>query len=243
MKLKFIPIAATLLVLSVVTACTPAAATPAADASKPTVRQLNVSGHGQVFLTPDVAYIYIGVETKADNVAQALSQNTDSAQGIASALKNLGVDAKDIQTSAFNVSPQQEFDPQGQIKGTVYVVNNTVYVTVRDLTKLGQILDTVVKSGANSINGIQFDVLDKSKALSQARQMAIDDASKQAAEIAKAVGVQLGPVDSVNVYTSGSPVPMFEGKGGTLSAAPAQVPVSAGQMILAVDANLVYEIK
>jgi len=242
MKNKYTWIAAALLVIMSMAACTPAA-TPAADASKTTVRQMNVSGHGQVFLTPDVAYIYIGVETKADNVAQALSQNTDSAQGVASALKNLGVDPKDIQTSAFNVSPQQEFDPQGQPKGTVYVVDNTVYVTVRDLSKLGQILDTVVKSGANSINGIQFDVLDKSKALSQARQMAIDDASKQAIELAKAVGVTLGPVDSVNVYTSGSPVPMFEGKGGALSAPAAQVPVSAGQMILAVDANLVYEIK
>ena len=101
-------------------------------------------------------------------------------------------------------------------------------------------LDTVVNTGANSINGIQFDVKDKETAIAQARTLAIESAKKQAVEIAKAASVQLGNVIGVGV-SSGTPIPLFEGKGG--NAASAQVPVSAGQMVITADATITYEIR
>jgi uncharacterized protein YggE len=154
------------------------------------------------------------------------------------------VDAKDIQTNAFNVYPQQQFGPQGEVLKTTYAVDNTVFVTVRDLSKLGQILDVVVQNGANAINGITFDVLDKTKALSQVRQLAVTDARQQAQQLADAAGVKLGNLISLNVYQSNGPVPVFGGKGGiAANAAGAPVSVSAGQMVLSMDAALAYEIK
>jgi len=209
---------------------------------QPPQRVINVTGSGQVYLTPDVAYINVGVHSVADTVGEALKLNNSQAIAVASSLKELGVDVKDIQTNAFNVYPQQQFGPQGELIKTTYAVDNTVFVTVRDLAKLGQMLDVVVQNGANSINGISFDVLDKSKAQAQVRQMAVLDARKQAQELADAAGVKLGDLMSLNVYSSSSPVPAFGGKGGVVNTA-AAVPVSAGQMVLSMDASLVYEIK
>jgi uncharacterized protein len=239
MKRSLVFIAAVSLIVLVLTACT---AAPANSKSEVT-RQLNASGTGRVFLKPDVAYVYIGVNSRAKSVTEALQDNNNKAQSISQALTGMGVDAADIQTSAFNVFPQQQVGPNGETLGTEYVVDNSVYVTVRDLQKLGQMLDTVVQSGANSINGVQFDVNDKETALSNARQMAIEDAKKNAQELAKAGGVELGNLITLNVYGSPAPVAMFEGKGGVGSAAANNVPVSAGQLILTVNADLSYEIR
>lgn len=216
--------------------------TPAANPNQP-VRQMSVNGTGEIYVIPDIAYINIGVHTKSETVTDALSQNNGQAQAVVSALGELGVDAKDIQTTAFNVYPQQEYGPSGELLRTVYAVDNTVYVTVRDLSKLGQILDAVVRSGANNINGISFDVKDKAKALTEARQKAIDDAKAQAEEIAKASGVTLGPIQNVSVYVNNVPQPVYEGKGGAMAAASSTVPVSAGQLTITANASITYEIK
>jgi uncharacterized protein len=203
---------------------------------------MSATGEGKVFLTPDIASVSVGVHSQGKDVNEALGENNAKAQSIADALKALGVDPKDIQTSAFTISPQQQTGPNGEITGEIlYMVDNTVNVTVRDLTKMGQILDTVVKSGANNIYNIQFDVTNKEAAVDQARKMAIDNAKKLAGQIAEESGVTLGAINSVNVSSNPAPVPMYEGKGGM--AASANVPVASGQLAVIVDATVTYELK
>jgi uncharacterized protein YggE len=249
MKTNFLWIAISLLMAVILGACAagaPLASAPATPSpvGANTTRQINVTGTGMVFITPDVAYVNIGVHSQADTVTDALAQNNDQAQGVSNALKGLGVDPKDIQTSSFNVYPQQQLGPNGDVQKTVYMVDNTVYVTVRDLSKLGQLLDAVTKAGANSINGIQYDALNKSQALSQARDLAIQDARSQAQELVKAAGVTLGPIDTINLSSTNPPVPIGMVKGGgAMSQAAPQVPVSAGQLELTIDASITYEIK
>ena len=206
------------------------------------IRTLNAIGEGKVYLVPDLAYVNIGVHSEASSVAEALAQNNTQAQAIQKALTDMGVDVKDIQTSAFNVYPQQQQPPKPDgTQGTpvtVYVVENTVSVTVRDLQKLGDLLDKVVSSGANNIYGVQFDVSNKEAALSEARKQALQDADRQAKEIASAAGVALGPIQSLNVSTGGLNGPVYSGKGGF--AAEASVPVSAGQLVITASANVTY---
>lgn len=204
-------------------------------------RTVAVSGSGRVTLTPDVAYVFIGVHSQAEAVADALSENNKKAQSIIETLTGLNIDAKDIQTSSFNIYPQQQFDNEGKPTKMIYMVDNTVNVTVHDLTILGKLLDSTVRSGANSINGISFDVLDKSKAISEARKLAIDDARKQAEDMATAAGVKLGELVSLNASTINSPSPMYDAKGGAMAVS--QVPVSAGQLVITVDVSMVYIIK
>ncbi len=208
------------------------------------VRTISAQGNGFVYIVPDIAYINVGVRVDADEVSEALAANNVQANAIADALAALGVDKADIQTSNFNVYPMQDWGPDGQISRKYYVVENTVFVTVRDLTKLGNLLDTVVSSGANTINGISFDVQDKSAAEAEARDKAIADARLEAEAIAAASGITLGDIQTVNVYTSGVVTPMYESKGiGGAMAYDAAAPISAGQLKVSADANIVFEIK
>jgi uncharacterized protein YggE len=210
----------------------------------PSVRSVTVTGTGDVYVTPDVAYIDIGVQNTASTVTDALKQNTAQAQAIRTALTALNVDDKDIQTSNFSVNPQPQYAPDGTLKSTLYSANNTVSVTVRDLSSLGKILDAVVNSGANTINSISFDLLNKDDAYSQARQKAVDDARTQAEALAKAAGVQLGDVQTINVYSVNPVVPAYEGKGGAMvSTTNSAVPIATGQMLVSVQVNIVWAIK
>jgi hypothetical protein len=241
---KFYLLLTGLVALALMTACTPAANVVAQDYGKPNnIRQLTASGTGEIFLTPDVAYVYIGVQSKLPNVAEALQDNNARAQSVSKALVALGVDAKDIQTSAFNVYPFQEYGPMGEPMESTYMVDNTVLVTIRDLQSLGKILDASVKAGANSINGVNFDVEEKAEFLSEARKLAIEKAKTNAEELAAAAGVELGLLNNLNVYSVGGPTPFYEGKYMGLGGGGGQVPVSAGQLILTVNADLTYEIK
>jgi uncharacterized protein YggE len=206
------------------------------------VRTLAVAGQGKAYLTPDVAYINIGVHTEGSDVAEALSNNTAQANKVSAALKAMGIDAKDIQTTNFNIYPQQQFGPNGEVLSSKYMVDNGVYVTVRDLSQLGALLDAAVKAGANQINGIQFDSSQKEKAITDARKAAIANARSQADEMAQATGVKLGDVQTINAFNSG-PIPMFDAKGGAQLGAGGSVPVSAGQLVITVDVNLTFAIQ
>lgn len=216
---------------------------PVAMTTYPNIRTLSASGSGKVAIVPDVAYINIGVRVDADEVSDALSKNNIQANEISEALQSFGVDAKDIQTSNFNVYPMSDYGMDGQISRKYFVVENTVYVSVRDLSKLGEILDAVVRSGANTINGITFDVTDKASAQAQARDMAIQNARAEAEAIAATAGVKLGNLQSVNVYSNSAPVPMYDAKGYGGMELAGSVPVAAGQLLITVEANVTYEIK
>jgi len=235
---KYIVLIGLILVVVFLSAC----ATPSTtQATTPPLRTLNVSGSGKVFITPDIAWISIGVHTEGENAADAVAKNSGQAQKITDAIKGMGIDPKDIQTTNFNISPQQKYDDKGQMTGIIYVVDNTVYVTIRDLTKIGGLLDEVTKAGANNVYGIQFDLADKTSATSEARKLAVESARTQAQELAQAAGVTLGAVQTINTYNS-YPVSVYDSKGGGAMAA-SDVPISPGQLSLTVEVNIVYEIK
>jgi uncharacterized protein YggE len=228
-----------LVLIGALSACT---TTPIEVTTSPMTRTLSSTGLGEVYIAPDIAYINIGVHTEADEVSTAMSENSAQAQSVASALTALGVDGKDIQTTNFSIYPMTRYDNMGQMTGTYYSVDNSVYVTVRDLSLLGQLLDAVVQSGANTINGISFDVQDKDTAVAQAREMAIADAKAQAEAIATAADVKLGDLQSISISENGTYTPVYEGKGGAYVSS-ANVPVSAGQLVVSVSAYMTYEIK
>jgi len=239
MKKSLLVIVASIMAVMSLAAC----AGSGQPAGMPNLRTLSASGSGEVYLVPDVAYINVGIRVDADEVSDALSKNNAQANSISEVLQQLGVDKKDVQTSNFNVYPMMDYGIDGQVSRRYYVVENTVYITVRDLTSLGKLLDAVVRSGANTINGISFDVLDKTTAEAKARDMAIANAKAEAEAIAASAGVKLGNLQSVNVYTGGIAVPMYDAKGIGGAAMDSVVPISAGQLKINVEASVIYEIK
>jgi uncharacterized protein YggE len=240
MKTKIIFVIAILLVGTVLSACVPSSVTVQAQ---PPQRTITVSGTGKVTLTPDIAYISIGVHTQNASAKDAVAENNTQAQAVIIAIKGFGVADKDIQTTNFSIYPQQQYDANGKVTGIIYVVDNTVYVTIRDLKKLGDLLDSTVSSGANNINSIEFDLADKTAALSQARLAAVADAKKQADELTKATSVMLGQVQTISYYDSTPPVTLQYAKSDILAPAAAPVPVQAGSMQITTTVTIVYELK
>ncbi len=207
-------------------------------------RTINVTGNAQVILSPDIAYISIGVHTEAQTAKDAVANSNTQTQAVIDAIKSQGVDGKDIQTTNFSVYQQTKTGPNGENQGTYFSTDNTVYVTMRDLTKIGSILDAAIAAGANNIYGITFDVQNKDAATQTGRDQAMADAQAQAEQLAKASGASLGPVQSITYYGN-SPTPIYydnkamaAGVGGGGS-----VPISSGQLTLTVSVNVVYELK
>jgi len=244
MKRTILSVFAVLTLALLMTSCAPAQTTT----NNPQVRTINVNGTGSVQMQPDIARVSIGVNTQDPDVSKALNDNTAASNAIKQTLLDMGVAEKDIQTSNFNVYPQQQQNmpatsdtPAEPQTHTVFVVQNTVTVIVRQLDSLGDILSAVVDQGANTINGVTFDVEDTSAAYAEARQKAIEDAASQAQAIADAAGVKLGEISSISMGDGGSPVKtadLLAGQGGGGS-----VPISSGTLSIQVTANIVYEIK
>ncbi len=240
MKKNYLAFALLAVLALTLSACGPTTVNQAAPES---LRTLNVSGVGVVYLTPDIVYINIGVNTQRENAADAVAINKEQTSAVIQAIKDFGVDPKDIRTTNFSIWSNPQYDPAGQITGTNYAVDNTVNVTVRELDKLGDLLDAAIQAGANSIYSIQFDVENKDEAVKQARTQAVEDAKTEAQELADASGLSLVQIENINYYES-SPTPFFEGKGGGGGAASeAAVPIQPGQLAVSVTVNLTYSIK
>ena len=230
-----------LLILAMVLgACGTAAAQ--GEQTQPEPRTLNVNGKAEMTLTPDIAYINIGVHTENKDATEAVSSNNSQAQQIMDALKAAGVAEKDMSTINFSIYPSFQYNDDGTLKTTVYMVDNTVKVTVRNLQQIGSLLEDAVSAGANNIGGIQFDVADKSAAISEARAAAISNAQANALEIAQAAGVTLGDIQNISFYDNNQPSPIMYGKGLDTAAPSMAVPVTPGQMSISVEVNIIYQI-
>jgi hypothetical protein len=156
-----------------------------------------VNGTGSAFAAPDVARIQIGVQSRASTAQQAVADNSAKQAAVIDALKKKGVDAKDIQTINFSVNAERRATSGGDtIIG--YVASNMVRVTIRKIDQVGAILDAVVTAGANQIYGISFGLSDPDSLMNEARNKAVANARAKAEGLAKAAGVKLGKVITIN---------------------------------------------
>lgn len=205
------------------------------------LRQVTVIGHGEVKVVPDTAIISIGVETAGKTAKEALNANNTQAADIQKKLTELKIDAKDIQTSGFNIYPTYNNNDQ-QITG--YRVSNTVTVKIRDLTKVSGLLDQVVQAGANSIYGISFTVDNPRALLDQARTQAMQDAKARADLLAKAGGASVGEVQIITENVGSVPVPIAAyARGALASDTDSSVPVQSGEQTVGIDVQVTYALK
>ncbi len=219
--------------------------------SEQPVRNVSVSGQGQIDLQPDLAIIEVGVNTQAKDASAALSQNNTKMTALITALKQAGVADQDIQTNVVQLQPQySSTDSAGtgqagssspvtlpQLIG--YQATNLVSVRSKALDKLGGLLDAVVKAGGNRIDGIRFEVSDPSQALDQARQAAWNDARHKAEQLAQLAGAQLGDVMTIN-ETSNTPVPIA--RNTFMASASANVPIQPGSQTIQVDIQVTWSL-
>ena len=215
---------------------------------------IEVNGNGIVYAEPDIAKVTIGVITEASTSTQAMANNANKMTGAVSAIKSVGIPAKDIQTATISVEPEYAsenpsnsgmiYPPPAKQNITGYKATNTVTVTVRDLSKAGAVIDAAGSAGSNEIRGVTFMLSDElqSRVYQEALQKAIMDGAAKAKNISTAAGIADYKLKSISESGSRFPVYSYEGAGGAMmaKAAAAPTPVSAGEAKVEASVSMKY---
>ena len=176
----------------------PAAAQAPMQTIIPDATILDVSAIGRVVRTPDIATIRAGVVTQAPTAAAALAENAARMARVIAALKASGVAARDLSTSNVSLSPQYRYADNQPPVVTGYQAANTVSVKFRDVAKSGSVLDALVKSGANQIDGPAMSLDNPDAALDEARTDAVKRARARASLYAQASGLRVDRIVSIS---------------------------------------------
>ena len=212
-----------------------------ASADEADLRRITVTGKGRVAAAPDMATLRLGAAAEAKEAAEALRLTSEITQRILDRLGEAGIEARDIQTSGLSLSPLRQNYREGseQQPGIAgYAAANGVTVRVRDLDRLGAVLDAVVSDGANTLNGLSFGLQEPRPLMDEARRLAVADARTKAELYAGAAGVTLGKLLSLDERGGGSPGPYM----AEMSMARSDVPVAAGEMDVTAEVQIVFEI-
>lgn len=215
-------------------------AAPVQDDTAP-VRMIAVSGTGRVTGTPDQAVITIGVQITAPTLAEASQQASSNMTKVLDAIKQQGVDPKDIQTSIYSVNPITNYKEGQPPKITGYQIMNVVSVTVKDLDKVGSVLDAGMSAGANYLGGVTFSIADLKPLQTEARTAAVKDAQNKAQTLAQAAGVKLGRVLTITEGATNTPPPVPY-RSAVAADAVAPGPVQAGSLEITTDVEMRFEI-
>jgi len=203
----------------------------------------SVSGEGEITMIPDIAVVSAGVRAQSDTVTSAQEELNSTMNAIANAVKQLGINEKDIKTTRYSISPIYDYDtPERSITG--YEADATLSIKVRKLNNANQVIDAATANGANQVGGITFDVDDKTKAENQARELAVKDAKSKAEQAARTAGFTLGKIIHYSEDGGASPRPVMMGKlslDSVQEAPPTQV--EPGSTELTVQVTLSYEIR
>jgi len=212
-------------------------------------RTITVVGEGQITIKPDIAQTNIGVEVIAPTVKEASTQAADTMTAVLAALKEEGIAEGDIQTAGYNVWVERPYNPEGIPSETfLYHMGNNVVVTIRDLDKIGAILDAAIEAGANNIYGVTFNVADPSPLKGEAREKATDDALAKAQALAVLNQAELGDLISVSEIIGGSGGGYYPGGfnpffGGAAGLGGGGGPIVPGELNMTVQLQVTYAIE
>lgn len=206
--------------------------------------EIVVNGEGSINVEPDIAYISLGVNVSAPAARDAQAKNAALMTKVISDLTYSGIKAKDIQTTNFNLYPEYRYNKDsepGQVIG--YQATNQVTVTVRNIRKVGEVIDLSIKAGANNINHVTFSVSSPDDWRNKAIEAAVKDAQAKAELMAKAANVTIKKVLSISESNvSIRPLQMDTMFKSAAGSAAFNTPVEAGNVKVAVNIQMKFEI-
>ncbi len=226
--------------------------------------EIQVSGEGKAYAKPDIATISFGAHTEAKKSQDAVNENNKIMDGVISAIKGLGVQDKDIQTTMYNVQPTYGYNypvpmmgassakggtaiaypmPVRQQVVTGYSLDQQIQVKIRNFDNINGILDAAAKNGANSIGSLQFTVDDIEKVRSEARENAIKQAEEKAKSMFKAAGLRAPKIVNISEGYNNYPQTMYA-TGIEMKDSESVAPsIQAGQEEINVTVTLTYRVK
>lgn len=224
------------------------ASTTLAQAPQPTVavmpESITVSGTGRATVTPDRFTFTLGVQTIAPTVDEAVNENNRRVAAVIAALKKAGASAEDIQTSQFNIYPQQDYQ-EGRLPRILgYQVTNSITVRSNKVAEAGRLLGIALSNGVNTSSGINFEVSDPARGREQALRAAVEDARAKATLLAQAAGRAVG---RAIVITEGAhaapPVPYPMARAAAMESRVGDVPVESGSQEVTYEVTITYELR
>lgn len=203
---------------------------------------LSVSAQAEASRVPDVASLSTGVVTQAADANAALSANAAQMNKVMAAIKAAGIAEKDIQTSGISINPQYKYTDNQPPTITGYQASNTVSIKVREVGKLGEVLDALVASGANQVNGPSFEIDQPEAVYDEARRAALEKAQQRAQMYAKSLGMKVQRIVSISEGGGFQPPrPMMMAKAASFDRAESS-PVSPGETTLTANLDVVFEL-
>jgi uncharacterized protein YggE len=199
------------------------------------VRGISVWGQGSVDARPDTVYVDLGFTARHASVSEAQRESARNMAAVIETLKARGLPPEDIQSSDLNVWRDEE--------SGVFVASHGVRLRIRDVASTGQLLDAAVTAGANNVRGIAFAVEDRGGFEREARERAMHDAARKAAELATLGGVRLGaPISISEEAVHYQPLMVRGPMEAMAAAAPALMatPVEPGQAKVSVSVHVTY---
>ncbi|MDO8533195.1 MAG: SIMPL domain-containing protein [Xanthobacteraceae bacterium] len=211
----------------------------AQDRSKST---LTVMGEGLAAARPDLAVV-----SQAGSAKDALAENSKATSAVIAAGKGAGIEARDLETTRVSVQPQYSYPAAGSReprKIVGYEVSNALSIRVRDLDKLGVLLDRLVVVGANQLRDIELLVAEPGPLRDAARAAAMKDAVRKAGLYAEAAGVRIVRVMSiVEGQQNGPRPPVLRALAAGAPEARAAVPIEAGEQEFRGRVTAIFEIE
>jgi uncharacterized protein len=220
-------------------------AAPASQSSVVTgdTPRISVRGTGIVSAQPDMATLQVGVQVQNSSLESAQSEANDKMDAIMNQLKSAGIEDKDISTAQYSVEPVMQYAENQPPTVTGFRVTNILNVKIRDISKTGSVLDSLVKPGANTIYGLSFGFADPAALTRQAREQAVNDAKSRADHLASLNGVALGAPIVIDETGGVPPVPMAVANPAELAQRDAAtVAIQPGAQEIRVDVSVVYAI-
>ncbi|UUP16233.1 SIMPL domain-containing protein [Nitratireductor thuwali] len=210
--------------------------------------KITVTGEGEARLSPDMAIVTLAVTREAETARAAMDDNSSAMAAVIAALKEEGIEARDLQTSGLSIQPQyvypNERNEEREPRIVGYQVSNQLTVRIRDMDKVGAILDRSVSLGVNQGGHIAFTNDDPTEALTEARKRAVEDAMTKARTLADAAGVNLGKlIELSESAATPPPMPMAGKMMRAEMAADAAVPIEAGENSYTIEVNVTFSIE
>ena len=213
---------------------------PAAGGTPPP-RTIHVSGDGRVSVQPDVAVVFAGVTATGKDLGKVTAEATAGMRRLLDAVAKAGVPAKDVQTTRHDVSVDRPFTDKGPGPVTGYTVVDEVRLTVRDLAKIGPVIDRVLAAGSNTLRSLSFEKEDPTPDQARALAAAYGSARTKAEALALAAGVTLGEVVTVSAGGQARPYPMMRSAMAMEKADGA--PISPGEVEVAASVEVTFAIR
>ena len=209
-------------------------------------RSIQVTGFGEVSLEPNIATFSINVVTQRDNASLAREDSARKLNQLFASLKSFGIEQKDIMTTTYSLYPEYVYEKNKIRRIEAFNVSNNLNVKVRQLGRLGSVIDGVIKldSGDIRINNISFNVDNSTIYEDQARESAIKDAIAKASKIAKNANVQLGPpmlIVDVEPFSNVNPIGVQRAMMAEMDSTPTTI--ATGQIIIEANVQVTFEIK